>query len=294
MNWRPILAILSVAVPVTVAVQFGLEWQFVGLAGLAGYVTVRWTVTTWDRTRIAASQYGRKDTCPNCKLFVRRQPGDWILTCHRCGWRAGWPVVRWVTRSVPSRQFRRTITYQEVAFGLIVVFVFVPIAGAFATSTLPITLEAFEPTDASDIENQQVEELILENVNERRAERGLPQLGHNEQVSQQARAHAEDMAAHDYLNHTAHNGQTAQQRYGFCASGENIAYTWFDKRVKTDDGTKRYTTEEELAKGLVTQWENSPPHRELLYGNQWSTAGVGIAITDDEKVYAVLGFCRPR
>jgi hypothetical protein len=35
-------------------------------------------------------------TCPNCQAYVRRQDGDRFLTCHRCGWTVGYPLLRWV------------------------------------------------------------------------------------------------------------------------------------------------------------------------------------------------------
>jgi hypothetical protein len=34
-------------------------------------------------------------TCPNCQAYVRRLDGDRFLTCHRCGWTVGKPVLRW-------------------------------------------------------------------------------------------------------------------------------------------------------------------------------------------------------
>ncbi|SEK52914.1 hypothetical protein SAMN04488691_101664 [Haloferax larsenii] len=37
-----------------------------------------------------------KGTCPNCQAYVRRLDGDRFLTCHRCGWTVGLPVLRWL------------------------------------------------------------------------------------------------------------------------------------------------------------------------------------------------------
>lgn len=37
--------------------------------------------------------------CPNCGQSIHRCDRHWILTCHRCGWRAGYPGVRWLTHN---------------------------------------------------------------------------------------------------------------------------------------------------------------------------------------------------
>lgn len=37
-----------------------------------------------------------KGTCPNCQAYVRRLEGDRFLTCHRCGWKVGLPILRWL------------------------------------------------------------------------------------------------------------------------------------------------------------------------------------------------------
>ena len=35
-------------------------------------------------------------TCPNCQAYVKRFDGDKFLTCHRCGWTVGLPLLRWL------------------------------------------------------------------------------------------------------------------------------------------------------------------------------------------------------
>ena len=37
-----------------------------------------------------------KGTCPNYQSYVRRFEDDRFLTCHRCGWTVGLPVLRWL------------------------------------------------------------------------------------------------------------------------------------------------------------------------------------------------------
>lgn len=35
--------------------------------------------------------------CPNCQAYVKRYEDDRFLTCHRCGWTVGSPILRWLT-----------------------------------------------------------------------------------------------------------------------------------------------------------------------------------------------------
>jgi hypothetical protein len=34
-------------------------------------------------------------TCPNCQAYVKRYDDDRFLTCRRCGWVVGYPILRW-------------------------------------------------------------------------------------------------------------------------------------------------------------------------------------------------------
>lgn len=146
---------------------------------------------------------------------------------------------------------------------------------------------------AGQIAPRDVERLVLEYVNDRRSRRSMPPLDWHERAATAARSHARDMAANDYFSHTSQDGQTQQERYAFCTGGENAAQTWVYRRVQGADGeTEYYTSNNELAQGIVEQWMGSEPHRERgIYGDRWTAAGVGIAISEDNKVYAVMGFC---
>lgn len=154
--------------------------------------------------------------------------------------------------------------------------------------------DAGSPSAGSEqISPGDVERLVLEHVNDRRSQRSMSPLDWHERAANAARTHAQDMAANNYFSHTSQDGQTQRERYAFCAGGENAAQTWVYRQVRADDGeTEYYTSTEELAQGIVEQWMGSEPHRERgIYGGRWTAAGVGIAISDDDKVYAVMGFC---
>jgi len=162
---------------------------------------------------------------------------------------------------------------------------------------------ADEETDGFD--RAAVERGIHEAVNDERTARGLNELAFDTELRDIAREHSRDMAERDYFSHTSPDGDTFADRYAdagytcrvdgsgntYYTGGENIAQTWYDTAVRTDGGTDTYTTETELANAIVTQWMNSPGHRENILAPQRENEGIGIYMTDDGKVYATQNFC---
>lgn len=302
------------------------------LVGLVVYFVVRWVIAWLMRTRYWRARRGtRRRPCPDCGQRIYRLGGDWILTCRRCGWRAGWPVFRWLTRSVPVRQLRRTLAGPQLVIVVIALALLLSGASASVTpSDIPVpdgdaaesqesppslsatpspTPDSVAPTTATaaptpmetptdtlgsddgGMNITQVERAVFEAVNERRDSRGHAELNYDASVAADARDHARDMAAKGYFNHTSPSGETQQTRYG-CTSGENIYQTWVDRDVITLDDIRHHTTEDSLATGIFKGWVNSPLHYRLGILGDWSRAGVGVAITESGKVYAVMGFCR--
>lgn len=159
----------------------------------------------------------------------------------------------------------------------------------------PVSAATASDTDragdlADNFSEDRVEGKILTLVNEERNEIGMDALKKNQRASRAATSHAEDMAENDYYNHTSPDGQTQEERYAFCDGGENIAMSGLGL-VDTYVGEVTIQTESDLAENIVNQWMKSTPHRERgLYG-EWSSAGVGIGITETGEVYAVMGFC---
>jgi uncharacterized protein YkwD len=166
-----------------------------------------------------------------------------------------------------------------------------PTAAPTATER-PTATATSRPDTPESIDETTVEQLIFEDVNNRRSDQGMASYTYNDRAAEAAEEHAEHMARNDYFSHNEPNGETQQERYAFCEGGENIAQTWVFRDVQHERGTVYYSDAEELASGIVTQWMNSEPHRERgIYGEWWSSAGVGVAITDSGEVYAVMGFC---
>lgn len=295
--------------------RYGLSLVTAVTVAVGVYVLLRPLFATVGRTR----HWLRRGTrgaywqrCGDCGQQVYRMSGDWILRCHRCGWTKGWPVLRWARYSVPARQFRRSISWSHIvvvvlavaAVGIAPAIGSVPVAdaGGAGTTTAAPTTESATPqpattttttqSDNNRINVEKTERLVFEYVNERRSERGMVPYSSDERAAEAAKEHAEHMARNNYFSHTEPNGETQRERYAFCSGGENAAQTWVFQEIRQDRGIVYYSTAEELASGIVIQWMNSEPHRERgVYGEWWQSAGVGVAITDGGKVYAVMGFC---
>jgi uncharacterized protein YkwD len=168
--------------------------------------------------------------------------------------------------------------------------------------------ESSEVTDNSNdgsIDERRVEGLVHQYVNKEREQQGLPTISHDEELRYIARNHSEDMAARSYFQHEDLSGDDFNDRYDeagyncrvrtsgdrYTIGGENIAQTWFQERIEVEGGERYYDSEDDLARGIVNQWMNSPEHRQNILREYWESEGVGIEITDSGKVYATQNFC---
>lgn len=293
MYWGQItLAAVTAFISANLLVQRGYSNATAVLTGIIVYFGIRWLIAWIFRMRYWFNRGTRgvySQSCGNCGKLIYRQDGDWILTCHRCGWRPGLPIIRFVTMSVPAIQFRRTV----VGPGLIVVTISALLVGAGVAGILgPTSMAVNEPDididGSADSGNPQpesktttgrntrtiestkqptstprskklnrskIELLIHEYINEERASRGLSTLSFDRDLREIARYHSENMATKDFFSHTSPDGQTMQDRY------ERFGY---DCRVST--GGDRYATgAENIAYKFATSDAGSP---ELLGNNE--------------------------
>ncbi|WP_435156096.1 CAP domain-containing protein [Haladaptatus sp. DFWS20] len=135
-------------------------------------------------------------------------------------------------------------------------------------------------------------------VNEERTDHGLQPVEFDAALRDIARNHSAEMGREQYFQHVSPSGETPGDRYRtadyYCirGAGENIAYTSFDRRVKTENGTVvHYRTADELARGIVSQWMNSPSHRENLLSENWEREGIGVYYAESERIFATQNFC---
>jgi len=340
---------------VALAAALGTGWA-VGLTGrgtlaaaaaaLVAYIIVRWILAWAFRVRYwyrNGTRGAYHEWCPNCDARRHRLGGDWLLTCRRCGWRPGPPVVRWITRSVPVRQLRRTIAGPRLVVVVLAVAVIAvnPISLTVALPTVgpsdPIDIDSTPtpaPTGASTstptpqvdgtphpdvgdtpddpgtgLNETQIERAVHQFVNQKRTERGLQSISYDTDLAAVARYHSQDMAIEQYFAHTSPDGETMLNRYerfgyqcrvstggnSYLTGAENIAYRYAYQTYQSDRGLVSHDgNETAIAQGIVTEWMNSPPHRENILTPEWNNEGIGIYVvdwSDGVRVYATQNFC---
>ena len=127
--------------------------------------------------------------------------------------------------------------------------------------TLPIVIV----TEKYPADNRAFEHEVLRLINEQRVSLGLPALLEQHALTQAARRHAEDMAAHQSSSHIGSDGSSPgdrmqQEGYAGLACGEATSLG-------------RTTPAEVVIEG----WMRSLPHRAILLDPQATEAGVGYA-----------------
>jgi uncharacterized protein YkwD len=212
----------------------------------------------------------------------------------------GLPVLRYLTH-FPLRLLR-DIGIVKIAIVLVVVAGALSLAGG-ASVQLPDQPGLHQ--ESSGINATAVEYHVHAEINERRAEHGLSPLEFDGQLQQIAREHSKDMANRSYFSHKGPAGDNFADRYtkagydcrvalsgnSYATGGENIAYTWYDRRVEMQGETQYYHNSSEVANGLVNWWMNSTGHRENILKPYWRSEGIGVNVTDAGKVYATQNFC---
>lgn len=142
-------------------------------------------------------------------------------------------------------------------------------------------------------------------VNAARRDAGVGSLSWDDELYSIARDYAVRMAEEGFFSHTDPDGNDFSNRYAaagyecrvpvgdgrYATGAENLAQTYWDRRVQTADGTVLFDTPRELGEGLVQQWLASPGHRENLLTEYWRREAVGVAKTAAGQVYAVQNFC---
>lgn len=318
---RQVLAAITVGISSGVlSWHIGYQPTMSVLVGLIGYISTRWLVAWIARIRYWYNRgvRHRSRTCPDCGQYIYRQSGDWLLECKQCGWRAGLPVVRWLTRSVPSRQLRRTL-YSPHLFVVLLVGVVVAAGGPVAVADTPGPIQiggnnqdgnlfSSSELDVGASNRTAVRAEFRRILNEERLSRGLQPLSPRNELQEMGQSHAETMAEHDYLGHETPNGTTIADRYRsrgllpecrlpiagspkHYEGAENAAQTWVNKPLNVDDGPDEIETSEQLARSLFEQWMHSPEHKRVMVLASADEMGLGVKIRDEGKVYAALEFC---
>jgi uncharacterized protein YkwD len=132
-----------------------------------------------------------------------------------------------------------------------------------------------------NIEND--ERRVFELVNRERKKNGLFPLEWNSSLAQLARNYSEQMANERFFSHFDRNGLSLEDRVelmrikGWRKIGENLFVC---------SGTNDFT-------GLAVQkWMKSPTHKRNILDSDWTTAGIGVAVSVAGEIYVTQVFMR--
>jgi uncharacterized protein YkwD len=135
----------------------------------------------------------------------------------------------------------------------------------------------------------------------------LKTLRLDEKLSGIARSHSRDMARRRFFAHINPDGQDPTERgelagytcrkvmdrYITEGLAENIYQGNLYNRVRISGEQKSYdwNSAEDIAAHSVKSWMGSPGHRRNILDGNYGRAGVGVAISEDDKVYITQVFC---
>jgi uncharacterized protein YkwD len=140
-----------------------------------------------------------------------------------------------------------------------------------------------------------VRQAFVRKLNAFRSANGKAEVSVSMPLTKASVAHAEDMAARGYFDHASPSGETVEDRLQAggrqCSRpGENIAQTWWRESLR-GAGPDYIDSDAALAEALLVQWRNSPGHREIMLQAGATDVGLGIGLTEEDKVYATMVIC---
>lgn len=157
-----------------------------------------------------------------------------------------------------------------------------------------------------DIVIARLEKKIHGLINAERKKKGLSALQWNVSLNRIARRYSQEMSERNFFSHTDPEGKGFKDRYeeeGFvcrlrvgnatCLGAENIARDNLYKSILYRNGVPSYNwnTEDEIAASVVRGWMNSKGHRTSILTPYLKRQGIGVAISEDGKVYVTENFC---
>jgi uncharacterized protein YkwD len=217
---------------------------------------------------------------------LRRLYGDPALLSHQDDPAVGWggapgpaaepPVTRTASSPLPSLSFSPSAEPPEEEKPA-------PRAARARSDGDPIAASrnAIDASSASPGVQAPVQQQVLALVNRNRRTAGCDPITLDRRLIEAANRHAADMARRDYFDHESPRGDRAGDRV------TDAGYVW-----------RRYG--ENIAKGqdspyeVMTDWMNSPGHRENILDCQLDQMGVGLALASDRTPYWVQDFATPR
>jgi uncharacterized protein YkwD len=150
-----------------------------------------------------------------------------------------------------------------------------------AADPIAAARQAVSASDVSASPFAPVQQQVLALVNRNRRNHGCEPLTVDRRLISAANRHAAEMARRGYFDHEDSRGERAGARVS------DAGYEW-----------RRYG--ENIARGqdspyeVVTDWMNSPEHRENILDCRLDEMGVGLAFDADDTTYWVQDFATPR
>ena len=159
------------------------------------------------------------------------------------------------------------------------------------------------------IDKHELEIKVHQLTNQYRTQHELEPLSLDDNLSNVARGHSQDMALRDYFDHESpegvnptgraeSEGYTCQKIVGnliYSGIGENIFQNnlydtvWYTAGIPT---SYEWNNLEEIAHSTVDGWMNSTVHRENILTSTFDREGIGVEIAEDDKVYITQNFCQ--
>jgi uncharacterized protein YkwD len=152
-----------------------------------------------------------------------------------------------------------------------------------------------------------LEKRIHDLINAERKARKLKALRSDSRLSSIAEGHSEDMGRRNFFSHVNPDGEdpTARgKRAGYTCrkeSGRRISAglaeniyqgnLYSSVRIRGNERTYDWNTEEEIATESVRIWMNSPGHRRNILETSYDRSGIGVSISRDSKVFVTQVFC---
>lgn len=246
---------LLTAVGIVVGLQaLGFRLGAMIIIGLIAYAALRILGAWIGRVRY---WYGRGTgghktwKCPNCRGRRHRVGGDFIPHCYQCGWRPGFPILRWFQYSVFAQQAWRTLRRARIRLFLISVITITilvvltvgtgfglplvsqdasPITGDTQLPNLgagegdtPVQSSGHRTTDSPagtsattskfGYNLSKVETHFIELWNREREERGLQPVSQREILAEMGKSHSAVIAREGEIGHVEPDGSTIEDRY---------------------------------------------------------------------------------
>lgn len=178
--------------------------------------------------------------------------------------------------------------------------------GVMLLGTVTVGYLLMDTTTEQSVNETELEYAVHEKVNEKRAEKGLPALEFDRGLQTVAKNYSRQMSNEQFFGHVTPDGENFRDRYEAAdyecnrainethrsRGGENLARTQYGEPVETEWGSvEEYTSQEDLAEGIVESWMNSTEHRENMLSENWARQGIGVHITEENAVYVTQNFC---